>query len=861
MDQAIVVRNEFTNKFHEGHGKTPGHFVLNYIARKGATETMTPLSVDLLTEPLTRFVTRYMARQDATEQAISEYAPLRQLAVKLDRIDGLNGRGFGSDGLSYSGSELTTAAMKIQQLYDQGHSIYKLVVSFKTDYLKDRGILPPDFQYTGRGSYKGEVDQLKLRSALNDGMTALTQQGQFENPLWVGSVQVDASHVHAHIVVGDDIPLEASKRLVPTADGHLEDKGKLSSAERSACRKELNYSLLGKKAMRSLHAQVDLSRTNMLTNLRQLALDQTTTNAKLQEIVASLPKDQTMWRYGSHAKVMRRPNQLMRDYLTELVQSHGELIGYPDTLQAISHYSRQRKADMGLSDAEEKQVYQHGVSQVQTRMANAVYGQLRQQVRAHDLTVKTPFILQQAQDPDELRARIVDGYRHGHTDPDLALALFSYRVSGYRERLNEHMERTDYYHALITDFDQVDSRHGVADSARVMRTFYQTQQQTHAGLVDKYRYFFKLDGAKDDQVIASLQPQVTYLTRERQQVVQVGQQEGVLVGQHGDRNQQTQQMARQLLQDQRLQPVMALAAQQTGQILQPGEDVMTIGQLLAQVSQGQPAVLPADTVTALNVVGERLPEYAQIGTRLADNQYQLPPDSARFDDTLQQYLGDTVQFSYQAFERGVLRADQLIDQQTAKRQVQQLGSADAIPVVPSLHPRQVGITPAYFDQVKGLDLDAVLYDFDPETPRDVSPLAQHTFHHSVDKQIETADDAQDYLRNTQQPDTSVQQLLNILNARRLLSHQIEATGKLPFDDDYAAALALERQRQLASISLDQANLYTEDHVKLLQADNQAFTHELETQTTKTPDTAKTPDDDVASPSINLAGSTSRDIER
>ena len=50
------------------------------------------------------------------------------------------------------------------------HTVLKTVISFDQGYLKEKGIVAPDFEVKERGDYRGHIDQMKLRLAVMAGL-------------------------------------------------------------------------------------------------------------------------------------------------------------------------------------------------------------------------------------------------------------------------------------------------------------------------------------------------------------------------------------------------------------------------------------------------------------------------------------------------------------------------------------------------------------------------------------------------------------------------------------------------------------------------------------------------------------------
>ena len=81
LKQDIVLVNEFTVKGKAtgkgSRGSTPGDYVNRYMARKNATEDLTPVRL----QELDYYMVRYMARKDATD--LSETVPELKHRMKI----------------------------------------------------------------------------------------------------------------------------------------------------------------------------------------------------------------------------------------------------------------------------------------------------------------------------------------------------------------------------------------------------------------------------------------------------------------------------------------------------------------------------------------------------------------------------------------------------------------------------------------------------------------------------------------------------------------------------------------------------------------------------------------------------------
>ena len=168
LKQSIVVVNEFSvptpggGKHGGSRGGTPGAYVMRYMARKGATEPVTPIR----RRDTEDFILRYMARESATEKAVSRH----QLKDNVLHVSGQGGVAFGYGQPSLSDEGVRRASADIQRLFDEGHTVMKTVLSFSPEYLQEMGVVPKGFVAQNKGDYRGHIDQMRLRMAIMHGL-------------------------------------------------------------------------------------------------------------------------------------------------------------------------------------------------------------------------------------------------------------------------------------------------------------------------------------------------------------------------------------------------------------------------------------------------------------------------------------------------------------------------------------------------------------------------------------------------------------------------------------------------------------------------------------------------------------------
>lgn len=510
LKQSIVIRSEYTNNARSApgggsRGASPGAYVLRYMAREDATEILAPVKLDQAGYASDVF-TRYMARASATEvlklkqddllQDADAYGSPLVLKHRFKKMDKLSGRAFGSRGLSLSQKELIESSDAIQKAFDEGHSVQKIVVSFTEDYLRETGVLDPDFKHRGRGSYKGHIDQLKLRQAISNGVNRMTKTGQFEAPEWVGTIQLDTSHVHAHIALTDTV----FSRARMCSDGS--DRGKINEREKKMFRKGIHSSLEDMRDLKSFHKQVSLERQNVVAFVKDYAYTTIQENAAVQLLIAALPKDRRAWRYKTNRKSMKKANELATRIVEHTFKTQPEKSGYIEAMNAIRQYARESARVNKLSRVEYRKLIENGRGQLVERSVNGLYGAIKS-LDPDLLHVRTPMTDIQSSSDEELAAALKAASGSQNSD-QFDPAAFELRVRGYNARQDKHKKDARVFYDLSREFDAAQDNGLVDDTAHVMRVFYEEEQRYHMALTDKYRYFLSFHHDKDRDAIQKM---------------------------------------------------------------------------------------------------------------------------------------------------------------------------------------------------------------------------------------------------------------------------------------------------------------------------------------------------------------------
>lgn len=543
LKQSIVVVNEYTvktdaQKTGGTRGGSPGAYVTRYMARELATEPIAPVQ----RTDLDSFVTKYMARADAVESMLADHrageasiagaerssgydAPTlagrriqrtarraiekmraavggtgrdqvgpAELKSEFAAAQGDSGVAFGHSGVSLSHERLHSDAAQIQELFSNGHTVMKTVLSFDHDYLREQGLVPAEMDIdpsTGaarRGAYRGQLDQLKLRLAVMEGLRRMCRVGDFDDLRYVGVIQVDTAHVHVHLAMVD---AGHGRRAV---DGS--QKGKLTAREMGLLRSGLHSSLDRHRQVEHLSSAVGYQRRSVSAFVRRWAYESLSVSARAQFILACLPEDRALWRASSNSKDMAKANRLVR----ELVEDHLSQPGspMPDAVAQVHEYAAHRRAKEGLSQQEYSRLITEGRERVVAQAMNGVYSVLSA-VADDELTVQTPLMLSMSEDLGQLVEQISEEQLQATAAGrrvEMSAGHFALRLRSYTERLNRHQTLREQMLLKVRSWEDATVLGRTAPGSETMRTFYLTEADYHGRCVSKYQHYLDLGGAR-----------------------------------------------------------------------------------------------------------------------------------------------------------------------------------------------------------------------------------------------------------------------------------------------------------------------------------------------------------------------------
>lgn len=326
MSEAIILRNQFVNQKTPSKGSGGGSirkFVMDYMLRPGAVE---PVVTDL------------KRNQEVLDKLSQLKAPHDSQALSyLNKQLKYDGVGFSLDSVAMSRDEMKEMARAAQAAYNRGATIKQTVISFDTQWLKDHGVLSPEVELpVKRGDLRGQLDSLRLRHAVTDGVKAMLDQTTMHNPQMAAAIQTDTAHVHVHLCIWDQDPKVK------------DDRGKLNTTQREACINQIESSIE--------QSQPSLNNTRGLQNLAKM----TQRNARFKMKVL----EQQL--YNS---ALRLDKPSLDEYINSLAQFDGRTI----SKQQRENLSQKIRLDWQLQGRPSRR--SHTLSHGQRRMRRQLWAQ------------------------------------------------------------------------------------------------------------------------------------------------------------------------------------------------------------------------------------------------------------------------------------------------------------------------------------------------------------------------------------------------------------------------------------------------------------------------------------------------------
>lgn len=458
LKQDIVIVNEFTIKGKTGkgsRGSSPGRFLERYVGRDGASDKLTPLKYD----DLSSYVETYMARESAINRLGKTF--------EHDRVEKYSNVGFTNYDVNLSQRKFKKASKAIQKYYEQGKTVMKTVISFSHEYLVRKGIVDPTLTNDKKYCYHDNYDQLKLRLGIMNGLKRMGRS--YDDLFAVGVIQVDTKQLHCHLVMVDRGKGRLSK------DGT--QVGKINSKKKGFLRSGIDRSLDGMAHYTSFLKSNTQAKENLRTYIRRHTYNKLEDRGTIQFLLAMLPQDKTLWRYGTNRKDMKQANFFMEQFVEKLYEKKDS--GYSAVKSHLDHYIEDRSEKEGLSPKKKNILKERVYNKLMEESVNSVYASLKT-VLSRDRTVMTPMLHAMTEPLENLVSQ----------DDDLS--KFTYRFRSYSKRMKDARNRQQIAERFVAHYEKSPTS---KDSLPLYK-FFKFEERYYEGVHSKYQHFLNFYPSK-----------------------------------------------------------------------------------------------------------------------------------------------------------------------------------------------------------------------------------------------------------------------------------------------------------------------------------------------------------------------------
>lgn len=774
------MKKEFTNKYQKGrHGSTPGKFITRYISRMNAAEPITTLNVDIDPATELQFKMRYLNRNGLAQNSIEQYDDAKNYINKVKQHESLDGKAFGNTGVSYSNRETRDTAKKVQSLYDEGHSVSKLVFSFSHDYMKRHHMVDDEYRNTGHGSLRGHVDQLRVREAIQAGMEALTTSGDYTNPIWVATVHTNTDDLHVHCVLVDDVDLEDSKRLVRSED-IPQDYGYVNDTQSKKFRKAVDLKFRELDTMQTLKQEQPSDELNLDTAKKKIEFSHYKLNNTLQKLTASLPKDAEKWDTYAEPELMKRPNEWLETYITEIMTNYPKRSGW-DNLQPVIEQRLQQIPE------EQRLPYRDYMQDTLYRLSEGyILDDIRDSLEYQPLTEHNMYLTQQAvdnDDPQEMQAAFDLNTQENNAGFSLSLR----HLVQYQKRKKDHEKWAKIMNEQIHLFDLDHRQDADFTQESPIRNWYKVHGQVERARVDKYRYMLKAQDGIPLNNIPELRRDRDDLQRRHDYIDKLA----VL----------------EIPEKENVSDAVVHALDNCDDKVQ----VLEFKDLINKAYNGES--MTREEARQLDNFGGKDSE--MIGSKA---YYAQHPEMFRTDlfEYATQYAMDNEAYSMRCWEQGAVHGDEVTDAYTYMQHL--MAGQNDQPAQPRLFNEVY--TREYFDTVKGSDLHDMLHDFSANQSRDLSDSTISTYDKTISAELSADLLADNYLAQRNQANDYITDSLNSTRQYREFADVIKDQRSLPKAAEITTAEmlpeTLAEKRNLAAMNLADADFDTNKHLQLIK---------------------------------------------
>lgn len=779
LKQSIVMKVEFTNKYQAGnHGSTPGKFITRYISRMDAAEPMTSLDLDTNIEPILQFKRRYDVRDGISDKSIIEYANSVDFFNKVRKQESLDGKAFGVNGLSYSNKQTRAVAKQVQGLYDDGHSVSKLVFSFSHDYMTRHKMVDDSYENHGYGSLHGRVDQLRVRQAVSDAMNTLTTEGDYVNPVWIATIHSNTDDLHVHCVLADDVDLDKSNRLVPNQLAK-QDYGFVTPTQSKKFRQAMDRKFRELDTMAVFQQEQPSDSLNLDLGGKKIAYSHYRINTTLQKLTASLPKDTNKWDTFAEPELMKRPNEWLHTYITEIMQTYPQRSGW-DKLQPVMNQRLQQIPE------DNRLAYANYLEDSFYRLSEGhILDDIKDDLDYQPLTEHSMYLTQQAvdtDDPKEMQAAFDLNMQQSSEQASMSLQ----HLVQYQKRRKDHEKQAKIMNTQLRLFDLDHQKDSDFTDESPIRQWYKVHGAAERQRADKYRYLLK----GQDPV----EPNLDELNQKYEDLIK-------------DHKRVRALMTVKIPTQDELSDVVADGLNEADDVV----GAQKYRDLINNAYNNQP--ISVEDAKKLDEFGED--KNLMLGTK---TYYSQNPQLFREDSFKEasDYAMKLSEYSYECWDSGLIAYDEVEDTYGYMNDL--MNGINRAPK--KVTNRDTVLSRTYFDTVKGSDLHDVINDFAKDDDRTLSDSTLMVYQKVTNRELNVDILADNYFEKRGQESPIITESLERSTTHKRFSDFVDETGQLPeksdMQSDEMLPETLAEKRNLAAMSLSDAEFDTNKHLQLMQ---------------------------------------------
>lgn len=285
MSEPVVV-SEFSvrlgNTQKGSRGSTFSNYVLDYMSREHATEDLGP--VGLFAVDTLEYESYYESRLERDLELRSRRKTAKNEKQtsqerKEEENHHMNGVAFDQNNVTLNALQIRSKAARLQKDFLQRKTIFKTVISFDEEFLKENGLSQSNIEINRKGDWMNQADHLRLRLGIQKALREFASG--YDDLNWIGVIQADTRHIHCHLCMADE--------GIGTLIFNGEQKGKIPQKRLSSLRRNLDRVFTEQRFMLPFVNKGDPYRIALQTREKRHEEIQKRNAAALMKIDAFLP--------------------------------------------------------------------------------------------------------------------------------------------------------------------------------------------------------------------------------------------------------------------------------------------------------------------------------------------------------------------------------------------------------------------------------------------------------------------------------------------------------------------------------------------------------------------------------------------